>query len=49
MSSTEPTDAKQLAKFKEAARELDCDENEKHWDDNLRKVATQKPKDEPHD
>lgn len=33
----------QLDKFKEAARELECDEDEKAWEDRLRKVASQKP------
>lgn len=33
----------QLDKFKEAARELGCDEDEARWDERLRKVATQKP------
>jgi hypothetical protein len=40
--ATEP----QLEKFKRAARELECDEDEQHWDDRLKKIATQKPKDE---
>jgi hypothetical protein len=29
-------------KFKEAARELGCDEDEARWDERLRKVARQK-------
>lgn len=33
----------QSDKFKEAARELECDEDEKAWEDKLRKVASQKP------
>jgi hypothetical protein len=33
----------QSDKFKEAARELGCDEDESRWDDRLRKVAKQKP------
>ncbi|WBX83548.1 hypothetical protein [Sphingosinicella microcystinivorans] len=33
----------QSDKFKEAARELECDEDEKAWEDRLRKVACQKP------
>ncbi|WP_374599199.1 hypothetical protein [Sphingosinicella sp.] len=33
----------QSDKFKEAARELECDEDEKAWEDRLRKVASQKP------
>ncbi|MEA3015457.1 MAG: hypothetical protein QOI38_179 [Sphingomonadales bacterium] len=30
-------------KFKEAARELGCDEDEARWEERLRKVARQKP------
>lgn len=33
----EPT---QSDKFKELARELECDEDEAHWEERLRKVAT---------
>lgn len=33
----------QSDKFKEAARELGCDEDEARWDERLRKVAKQKP------
>lgn len=33
----------QSDKFKEAARELECDEDEKHWDERLKKVAKPKP------
>ena len=33
----------QIDKFKAAARELECDEDEARWDERLRKVATQKP------
>ncbi|BBE34734.1 hypothetical protein [Sphingosinicella microcystinivorans] len=33
----------QSDKFKEAARDLECDEDEKAWEDRLRKVASQKP------
>ena len=29
----------QLAKFKEAARQLECDEDEARWDERLKKVA----------
>ena len=35
----------QREKFEKAARELECDEDEAHWDERLRKVA--KPKPEP--
>jgi hypothetical protein len=33
----------QLARFKQAARELECDEDGGRWDDRLRKVAGTKP------
>lgn len=37
----------QSDKFKEAARDLECDEDEARWDATLKKVAAQKPKDDP--
>ena len=37
----------QSDKFKEAARELGCDEDEARWDDRLRKIAAQRPKEPP--
>ena len=33
--------------FKEAARELGCDPDEKAWDERLRKGARQKPAENP--
>lgn len=33
----------QSDKFKEAAKELECDEDEKRWEEKLRKVVKQKP------
>jgi hypothetical protein len=33
----------QSDKFKDAARELGCDEDEPRWDERLRKVAERKP------
>jgi hypothetical protein len=33
----------QTDKFKQAARELECDEDEARWDERLKKVAKQKP------
>lgn len=33
----------QSDKFKELARELEADEDEKHWDERLKKVAKAKP------
>lgn len=39
------TDSKQsqIDKFKKAARELGCDEDEKRWDERLKKIAKGKP------
>lgn len=39
-------DKPQLNKFKELARKLEADEDEKHWDDRLRKLAKAKPEPE---
>jgi hypothetical protein len=36
----------QSDKFKDAAREAECDPDEKHWEERLKKVAKQKS--EPH-
>lgn len=36
----------QLDKFKEAARELEADDDEKRWDERLRKLAKVKPEPE---
>ena len=33
----------QIEKFKEAARELEADETETHWDERLKKIANAKP------
>jgi hypothetical protein len=33
----------QSDKFKEAARELEADEDEKRWEERLRKIAKAKP------
>jgi hypothetical protein len=41
MTSTPKT---QSDKFKEAARELEADEDEKHWEERLKRIAKQKPK-----
>jgi hypothetical protein len=35
----------QSDKFKDAARELHADEDEKHWEERLKKVAKAKPAD----
>lgn len=34
----------QLDKFKQAARDLEADENEAHWDERLKQVTAHKPK-----
>ncbi len=36
----------QAEKFKDTARELECDEDEARWDERLKKVAKGKPKPE---
>ena len=36
----------QSDKFKERARDLECDEDETRWDDRLKKVAKGKPEPE---
>jgi len=36
----------QIEKFKEAARELEADEDEANWDERLKKIAKAKPKPE---
>lgn len=45
MSETEGQKS-QLDKFKEAARELETDENEARWEARLKKVAKHKPQPE---
>jgi len=37
----------QSEKFKQAARELETDENEARWDERLKKVVKAKPKPKP--
>lgn len=39
-------DQTQREKFEQAARELECDEDEAAWDERLRKIAKQKPEPE---
>lgn len=36
-------DKSQSEKFKQAARDLECDEDEARWDDALKKIAKQRP------
>lgn len=40
-SSRKPLDA-QIDRFKQAALELECDEDETHWDERLKRVAKAK-------
>ena len=42
-----PVNKPQSDKFKEAARELGCDEDEARWEERLRKVARQRPPEKP--
>lgn len=37
------SDNDQSEKFKQAARDLECDEDEARWDDRLKKIAKAKP------
>ncbi len=37
------SDQSQSEKFKQAARDLECDEDEARWDDSLQKIAKAKP------
>ena len=39
----------QVDKFKEAARERECDEDESRWDERLKKVAKGQPSKEGDD
>lgn len=43
MTDLNPKNESQLDKFKEAARELEVDEDEARWEDRLKKVAKHKP------
>lgn len=42
-------DQSQTEKFKQAARDLGCDEDEARWDETVRKIAAHKPTDQPVD
>ena len=37
----------QSDKFKEAARELECDDDEKRFDDRMKKLVKRKPAEKP--
>jgi hypothetical protein len=39
-----PSNRSQVAAFRKAARELGCDESEARFQETLRKIAKQKPK-----
>ena len=41
--SAKSAEQSQSDKFKEAAREHEADEDEKHWEERLKKVAKAKP------
>lgn len=41
------TEKNQADKFREIARELECDEDEAAFEEKVRKVATSKPEPEP--
>lgn len=40
-------DKPQLDKFKEAARALECDDDEARFDERMKKLVKRKPKEEP--
>ena len=42
--NTNPTEPSQVQKFKDAARELGCDEDESTFEERLRRLAKTKPK-----
>ena len=43
MSERAPTEQTQLDKFKEAARDLECDDDEKRFNDRMKKLLKRKP------
>lgn len=43
MTKTSDGDAEQLRKFKEAARELEADDDEARFDERVRKLVKHKP------
>jgi len=44
IEASEKSKKSQSDKFKEAARELECDEDEAKWDERLKKVAKGEPR-----
>jgi hypothetical protein len=47
MTANSQKQLSQSDKFKQAARDLECDPDEKRWEDKLRKVVKQKPAEKP--
>lgn len=47
MTELNPKNESQLDKFKEAACELEADEDEARWEAKLKKVAKHKPAEKP--
>lgn len=45
MTQNNPVD--QSKKFKEAARELECDDDEAHFDEQLKRLIKHKPVEKP--
>jgi len=43
MTTESQKNQSQLDKFKDAAHEAECDEDEARWDERLKKVANAKP------
>ena len=43
LSTTSNSPKSQHQRFLESAKELECDEDEKHWDERLKKLAKAKP------
>jgi len=43
MDNQKPDSTEQVERFRQAARDLECDEDEARWDERLKKVAEQKP------
>jgi hypothetical protein len=41
------TPMSQIDRFKQAARQIEADEDEAHWETRLKAIARQKPKDAP--
>ncbi len=46
-SETKPDASSQLKRFKEATRQLGCDEDKAAFDEKLKVIGREKPKDRP--